>query len=432
MRSATTALAVLILLSACTPDADPPTSVTTTPPPDRVTFTMVPSGSTYLLDSTYTVSIDATSGSDPVTQAEETAVEQAFDSLAVLFDHANDGLPEFSVVYGQTGDIQVMFDGDDSDEYYCGGASGGVITLERFSSSATDCGTSGGQLTSKLAGLVMHEFGEEVGAVPLANVNLDTTDLTYLKCIWPHYSYNKNSGYPSQLCRWDEQWVYALFELRPSPPTDFYENSLIVNVALTASGANVLRYDTVTFTASLTQWNGVYESSADEALKTWWKDGGMYVSPAHGDSMYVDVKAGASDETLVVRVTVDDSTGYAVWPWGQASDTVLVTDPVPTSVTLPDSLVLTDDNDSTLYQDLTAVTTPADPNGLYDYDWTIGNTNIARIVGGGRTVTIEGYSAGTTTVIVEVEETVSDTTTVVVDCGTKRNPSCIQYGPIPM
>ena len=78
------------------------------------------------------------------------------------------------------------------------------------------------------------------------------------------------------------------------------------------------------------------------------------------------------------------------------------------------------------------MTTPADPNGFYDYDWTISNTNIAHIVGSGRTVTIEGYSDGTALLIVEVEDLRKDTTLVVVECGTKRNPSCIQYGPSPM
>ena len=107
-------------------------------------------------------------------------------------------------------------------------------------------------------------------------------------------------------------------------------------------------------------------------------------------------------------------------------------EPTPTSVSLPDSLVLTDESASTLYQDLTAVTTPADPDELYDYDWTISNTNVAHIVGGGSTVTVEGYSAGTALVIVEVEDLRKDTTVVKVECGTKRNPSCIQYGPSPM
>ena len=119
-------------------------------------------------------------------------------------------------------------------------------------------------------------------------------------------------------------------------------------------------------------------------------------------------------------------------PWPVAVDTVFVIAPTPTSVSLPDSLALTDEGASTLYQDLTAVTTPNDPDDWYNYDWTISNTNVAHIVGGGPTVTIEGYSRGTALVIVEVDDTVSDTTTVVVDCGTKRNSSCIQYRPIPM
>ena len=159
-------------------------------------FGIAPGGSGYLLDSTYTVSFAATTGSDAVTQTEKTAIENAFDSLDDLFANTNEGLPEFDVIYSGTGDIRVEFDGDDPDEYYCGGATGGVISLTRFPSSATDCGGSGGQLTSELTGLILHEFGEELGAVPLADVDLDSLDLTYEKCVWPHYSYDKNSGYP--------------------------------------------------------------------------------------------------------------------------------------------------------------------------------------------------------------------------------------------
>ena len=96
------------------------------------------------------------------------------------------------------------------------------------------------------------------------------------------------------------------------------------------------------------------------------------------------------------------------------------------------SLVLTDDDENTLYQDITAVTTPTDPDEWYDYDWSSSNQNVARVIGWGSTATVEGYSAGTAIVTVEVEDTVSDTTIVVVECGTKWNPSCIQYGPSPM
>jgi hypothetical protein len=434
VRSRAAALSLLILTSACTPDADTPTSVSPTDPPerpDRVLFDITPGGSAYVLDSSYTVSFHATTGSDSVTQTEESAVEDAFDSLDDLFDNSNEGLPEFDVIYTGTGDIQVEFDGDDPDDYYCGGATGGVISLTRFPSSATDCGSSGGQLTSELTGLILHEFGEELGAVPLANVDLEPLDLTYEKCVWPHYSYDKDSGYPSQLCRWDKQWVYALYEVRPVLPDDFYENPLIVDVALSAAMSTVFRQDTVRFTASLTQWDGDSISSADSAMKTWTKDGGSYVTPYDSTVMSVVLQAGATDDTLALTVVVDD-TMKAILPWPEATATVAVLDSTPTAVSLPDSLVLTDDSASTLYQDLTAVTTPADPEEKYDYDWTISNTNIAHIVGGGRTVTIEGYSDGTALVIVEVEDLRTDTTIVVVECGTKRNPACIQYAPSPM
>ena len=433
MRSPTTALVLLILASACTPDADTPTSVSPSPPPDRALFRPSPGESDYLFDSYYDVSFDTTSGSAAVTQAEQAAVEEAFDSLAIFFSNANEELPEFDVVYGQTGDIQIKFDGNDPDAYYCGAGGGGEITLTRRPFSATDCGVGhSGQLTSQLTGLIMHEFGEELGVVSLADVDLVSTDFLYEKCVWPHYSSDKDSGYPSQLCWWDEQWVYALYELRPVPPEDFYENSLIVDVDVTASKSTMFRDSTVTFTASLTQWNGNYQSSAAAALKTWWKSAGSWESAPDDTAMSVVASPGEVADTLIVGAIVDDSLGYAIWPWPEAEDTVLVVLPPPTSVTLPDSLELTDDSDSTLYRDLEAVTTPADPNELYDYEWTISNTNIAHIVGSGRTVTIEGYSRGTAIVIVEVEDTVSDTTTVVVDCGTKWNPSCIQYGPSPM
>lgn len=439
MRSRAAALSLLILASACTPDADTPTSVSPTDPPerpDRALFDTGPGSSPFVLDSSYTVSFHAATGSDPVSQTEKTAVEDAFDSLDDLLDNSNDGLPEFDVIYTGTGDIQVEFDGDDDpDEYYCGGVSGiSKISLTRFPSTATDCGSAGGQLTSQLTGLILHEFGHLLGTNGLdSNADLDSLDLTYEKCVWPHYSYDKDSGYPSQLCEWDEQLVYALYEVRPEPPEDFYENSLIVDVALAASSSTIIRYDTVTFTASLTQWNGTYSSSVDSAWVNWTKgDDGSYVSPHDSTDMSVMVTGLLYDEDIIMTVRVDDSWGYVIWPWPEATDTVPVLNPTPTAVSLPDSLVLTDDSASTLYQDLTAVSTPADPDGWYDYDWTITNSNIAHIVGGGSTVTIEGYSAGTALAIVEVEESVSDTTIVVVECGTKRNPSCIQYGPSPM
>ena len=111
MCSRTAVLSLLILTSACAPDADTPTGIPPTTPPERVLFGITPGGSEYLLNSTYTVSFDATTGSDAVTQTEETAVEDAFDSLDDLFDNSNEGLPEFDVIYSGTGDIQIEFDG---------------------------------------------------------------------------------------------------------------------------------------------------------------------------------------------------------------------------------------------------------------------------------------------------------------------------------
>ena len=435
MRSPTTALVLLILLSACTPDADTPTNVSSTPPPDRPLFGTAPGSSAYELNEEYTVSFGATSDSALVTQTEETAVEDALDSLAVVFNNGNSGMPEFSVVYSGTGDIHIQFDGDDPDEFYCGAGSNSVVTLTRRPSPSADCGSGhGGQLTRKLKGLILHELGEVIQTVGLANKWLESTDLTYEKCVWAHFTHDTTSGFPSQTCRWDDQFSYALFELRPLPPGDsaFYDNNLIINVDLTASHSTILRDSTVTFTANLWEWDGADSTSGASALKTWSKEGGSYMSSHDSTDMSVIVKAGAYDDAIIVTVLVDDSEGYAIWPWPEAVDTVVVLDPMPTAVTLPDSLVLTDDDENTLYQDITAVTTPADPDELYDYDWSSSNQNVARVIGWGSTATVEGYSAGTAIVTVEVGDTVSDTTIVVVECGTKWNPSCIQYGPSPM
>lgn len=435
MRSPTTALVLIILLSACTPEADTPTSVSSTPPPDRALFGTAPGSSGYLLDSIYTVSFEATSGSDSVTQTEETAVENALDNLALVFDTANFGMPEFNIVYSGTGDIRIKFDGADPDVYYCGAGGNRVITLYRHPDSASACAPNqGGQLTSKLTGLILHELGEDIGTAPLVNEYLVSTDLTYGKCVWAHYDYDKDSGYPSQTCEWDDQYSYALFELRPLPPEDsaFYENPLITRVDLTASHSTILPNDTVTFTANLKEWDGDSLTTGASALKKWTMDGGSWESTHGSTDTAVDVRGLAANDNIIVTVLVDDSLGYAIWPWPETSDTVLVLPPTPTDVTLPDSLVLTDDDENTLYQDITAVTTPTDPDEWYDYDWSSSNQNVARVIGWGSTATVEGYSAGTAIVTVEVEDTVSDTTIVVVECGTKWNPSCIQYGPSPM
>ena len=101
-----------------------------------------------------------------------------------------------------------------------------------------------------------------------------------------------------------------------------------------------------------------------------------------------------------------------------------------TSVTLsPSSLLLTDVHEDSLYQGMSAITSPVSGTS---HVWSSSNENVARVISWGDSATVEGYSTGTALILVLVDGAVTDTATVTVQCGTKQNPSCIQYGPDPM
>ncbi len=229
------------------------------------------------------------------------------------------------------------------------------------------------------------------------------------------------------MCTWDEQVLFWAFNLRSNWPD--FEKPMVTGVSLSASEDPVTQGETVTFTLTATEDLGSWASgSAGSVPKTWSISGAGSFSPTPGsssDSAAVRTSAALGLGTVIVDVDLlPDS--VVIWPEPEAADTVTVTTAV-TSVTLsPSSLLLTDVHEDSLYQTIAATTSPVSGTS---YAWSSSNENVARVIGWGDSATVEGYYTGTTLISVLVDGEMPDTATITVQCGTKRNPSCIQYGP---
>jgi len=357
----------------------------------------------------------------------------AIDNWGQVLSDSNHNLPALTWAGGFTEQdvaadtltaIEITYDTNGNGSYWCGWNPGTTITIKNTDSNSTGCGGSG-QATDNLVGLIMHEVTH---AFVVSSKEVDDTDPTYEECQFTHYDYESPShGQPSSVCTWDEQFLFEMFDLRSTVPN--FSKPMVTGVTLSASEGSVTQGDTVTFTVTATEDLGYWTSgSAGSFPKDWSVTGAGSFSPTPGS--YSDSATVETDSLGTVTVEVDlEQDSVVVWPEPEATDTVTVTTAV-TSVSLsPSSLLLTDVHEDSLYQGIAATTSPV--SGTI-YAWSSSNQNVARVLNWGDTATVEGYSTGTTLISVLVDGDEADTATVTVQCGTKSNPSCIQYGPNPM
>jgi len=438
VRSRITALILLILLTACSETGDMPTSPQTSDAPlFSVGGGSCSSGTTrgrMLFKCGRTHNVYFLSG-DPLGLNTDVLddVEDAIDNWGQVLSDSNHNLPALTWAGGFTaGDvaaetltaIQVTYDTGGNGSYWCGNNPGKLITIKQTDSTGTGCWSTHAQATTNLVGLVMHEVTHAF----VDSKGVDDTDPTYEECQFTHYDYESPShGHPSSVCTWDEQFLFEMFDLRSTVPD--FSKPMVTGVTLSASEGSVTQGDTVTFTVTATEDLGYWTSgSAGSFPKDWSVTGASSFSPTPGS--YSDSATVATDSLGTVTVEVDLlPDAVVVWPEPEATDTVTVTTAV-TSVTLdPASLLLTDVHEDSLYRGIAATTSPVSGTS---YAWSSSNENVARVLSWGDTATVEGYSTGTTLISVLVDGEEADTATVTVQCGTKSNPSCIQYGPDPM
>ena len=440
MHSRITALVFVILLAACSETVDMPTS----PPPTDVPLFSV--GGTNCTSGTARGSEYFKCGrthnvyyliGDPIGSSSsiQTAVGDAIDSWGEVLSNSNHNLPALTwagelnsaeVAADTLTAIEIKYDTTGSGSYWCGKNPGTIITIKKTDAQSTDC-WGAAQATDNLVGLIMHEVTHSF----LDSKPVDSSDPTYEECQFTHYTYESPShGHPSSVCSWDEQLLFNIFELRSTQPN--FKKPMVTGVTLSASDDSVTQGDSLTFTVTATEDRGSWTSgSAGSFPKTWSLSGAGAFSPTPGSSSSsATVATGSSHGLGTVTVEVDvlpDS--VVIWPEPEAADSVTVITAV-TSVTLnPSSLLLTDVHADSLYKDIATATSPV--SGTY-FAWSSSNESVARVIGWGDSATVEGYSTGIAQISVLVDDAVSDTATVTVQCGTKQNPSCIQFGPSPM
>jgi len=437
VRSLTAALSLLILMSACAPDADMPTGPQTT---DAPLFSVggedCTSGTTRgreLFKCGRTHKVYFLSG-DPLGLDLDVKddVEVAIDNWGQVLSNSNYNLPELiwaggldsaEVAADTLTAIEIQYDTTKAGSYWCGNNPGAVITIQNTDTNSTGCGN--GQATNNLVGLIMHEVTHAFVVNPKP---VDDTDPTYEECQFTHYTYESPShGHPSSVCTWDEQFLFEMFDLRGTAPD--FEKPMVTGVTLSASDDPVTQGDTVTFTLAATVDLGSWSSgTAGSFPKAWSVSGAGTFSPTPGSGSSSATVVTDSLGTVTVEVGVQAGS-VVIWPEPEAAETATVTTAV-TSVSLsPSSLLLTDVHPDSLYKDISATTSPVPGTS---FDWSSSNENVARVLNWGDSATVEGYTTGTAQISVLVDGAVSDTATVTVQCGTKQNPSCIQYGPDPM
>lgn len=440
MRSRITALILLTLLAACSETVDMPTTPQTSDAPlfsvggTNCTSGTIGGRESFKCGRTHNVYF--LSG-DPLGQDLDALddVEDAIDNWGEVLSDSNHHLPALTWAGGYSSAdvaaesltaIEVTYDTTGTGSYWCGDNSGKIITIQNTDSTSVGC--SNGQATDNLVGLVMHEVTHSfvVNSKPV-----DDTDPTYEECQFTHYTYESPShGHPSSVCTWDEQFLFEMFGLRSTEPN--FSKPMVTGVTLSASEDSVRQGDDVIFTITATEDLGSWSSgSAGTFPKDWIVSGAGAFSPAPGSgsssaTVATDSSYGLGTVTVKVELVANS---VVIWPEPEAADTVTVTTAV-TSVTLdPASLLLTDVHADSLYQGIAATTSPVSGTS---YAWSSSNENVARVISWGDTATVEGYSTGTTLISVLVDGEEADTATVTVQCGTKSNPSCIQYGPNPM
>ena len=434
MRSRITVLVLLTLPVACT-NADMPTR------PAEAEIPLFSSGVQTCANGTGVGKVPLECGrthevfynyGDPIglNPTALAAANQAILNWRKVFSDSIHNLPEIEWAYSRDSAamqgekaIQIRLDVSGSGAYWCGWTPGTVITIKETDALATGCVN--GQATNNLVGLVMHEFTHVVA--PAKDVT--ASDPTYETCQFTHYTYaSPTHGHPDELCEWDRQYVFYLYGLRTSQP-DFF-NPMIIGASLSANVDSVTVGDSVQFTIAAVEDLGSWTSgSAGSFPKTWTVEppGAGTFNPTPGEYSDAATVTALGLGALAVEVGLKPDANVS-WPEPSVTRSVFVSTAVTSVTVSPASLTLTDDDWTTLYQDLTAVTSPTTGG---DYDWSSSDESVARVIGWGSTATVEGYASGIARVSVVGDGAVSDTATITVRCGTKSNPACVQFRPVP-